>query len=87
MSERETIQEQIDGLTGKLAVLGMALQAALKYHPNRQEVAALIHENYEVILSKALYNGFPEKFVLGMQRARELYVLNDPPDPGQPSNK
>lgn len=80
----KTLEEQLSFLTGQVSVLGMALQAALKHHPEREAVAATLHENYEKVMARTMQRPFPEAFLDGMKSARDLYLLKSPDDPGQP---
>lgn len=77
-------EEQIAFIMGQVSVLGLALQAALKHHPEREAVAATIHENYENALAKTMPRPFPEAFLDGMKSVRDLYLLSSPQDQGQP---
>ena len=84
MNEQSETDKRVAFLTGQVAVLGMALQAALKHHPNKTEVAASIHENYESAIARVLPKSFSEAFLDGMESARDLYLLKSQEDPGQP---
>lgn len=84
MNEQSEIERRVAFLMGQVSVLGMALQAALMHHPRRTEVALSIHENYEKAVSRVLPRGFPEAFLDGMKTARDLYLLKDQEDRGQP---
>lgn len=71
----EELARQIALAHGQISVLGMALQALLKHHPNPDGVAATLHESYEQSLSRALGRPFPDAFLDGMKTARDLFVL------------
>jgi len=80
-------KKQIEFLTGQIAALGIGIQAAIKHHPNRDEVAATIQQSFETALSKVALTPIPEAFLDGMHSARNLYLLKTPEDPGQPKRK
>ena len=77
-------EEKIAWLMGQVSVLGMGLQAALQHHPNRVEVAATLHENFEKSYAKKRSSSCPEAFLDGMKIARDFFLLKKQEDPGQP---
>lgn len=83
----EELERRIAWITGQVTVLGQAMQAVLKHHPNRDDVAVTLHDSYEQSLSRGLGQPFPEAFLDGMRLARDLYLLKQEEDPGQPSMK
>lgn len=72
-------------LLGQVAALGMAVQAMLSTHPNREQVAQKLHDSIEQTLARALAQGFPDEFVRGVESIVSLYLLRRQEDPGQPS--
>lgn len=69
------LEQRIAWLTGVVSVLGHGVHAAIKHHPDREAVASEIHKGYEDMISRVLPSAFPDKFVEGMQAARDLYLL------------
>jgi len=77
----DALERRLAMLGGEVAVLGMALQAVLKHHPSTSAVADTLHTSYEEAMSRMLQLPFPEDFLTGMTRARDLYLLTRPTDP------
>jgi len=71
----EELTRQIAFAQGQISVLGMALQAILKQHPDPAAIAATLHESFEQSLSRALGRTFPDAFVDGMNDAKSLFLL------------
>lgn len=71
----DELARQIASTHGQIAVLGMALQAVLKHHPDPDAVALTLHESYEHAMSRALGRPFPDAFLDGMKSATDLFAL------------
>lgn len=65
-------------MSGQLMALGAGLQAALKHHPHREEVAATIHDNLERMLSKLLTTPLSDDVIRGVESARDMFLLKRP---------
>lgn len=59
----------------------MAMQAVVKHHPNKSAVADTLYTSFEEAMSRMLQLPFPEDFLTGMTRARDLYVFAQTSDP------
>jgi hypothetical protein len=86
MENRTRTERQVsDWNAGQIAALGIAVQAILKHHPLRDQVAQAIHDSMEQMLSRALASNWPDETVKGMQSVRDVYLLREQADPGQPT--
>ncbi len=75
MANKLSQQDQIVFLMGQVSVLGIAIQASLAHHPNKDKVAADIYESYEKCIARMTPTLAPDAFLEGMQQALDLYVL------------
>ena len=74
-------------LLGQVSALGIAMHVLLKTHPQREAVAAALHDNLERLAAKATHSSLPDEFLRGLVQMRDTYLLKPMEDPGQPTRR
>lgn len=84
METEKTLGQVEARLAGQITALGVALHVMLRSHPEREQMAADIHEALETLIARGLGSPLRDELMRGMQVARDLYLLKPVDDPGQP---
>lgn len=71
----EQLEKTVAHALGQLLASNLALGCLLRTHPDQENAARLINQEYEQALTQVLNTNFPEAFLDGMMTVRNRFLF------------